>query len=1160
MTKSQQLAADPEASVWVTASAGTGKTKVLTDRVLRLLLGGTDPGRILCLTFTRAAAAEMSIRITRTLGEWTAADDEALDEALGELMWRAPSVDELVRARLLFARVLETPGGMKILTIHAFCQSLLRRFPLEAGIAPHFAVADDGTARELQNEAQNRLLRHARHNDNDNEDELLAAAFSTIATQVGEGNFAILMGVLVSARDKLRGALGDEASVADLGEKIAELLSVGIDESEQELLGTACASKSFNGVALIKAVAALDEGSDSDIARGRQIAEWLVADEVVRFAKLEDYCRIFITWEGKPRQTLATKPVREAAPDVAETLLVEQDRLLTLRERRMAIAVMHTSAALIRFGARMLDYYRQEKAARAVLDYGDQIMETRKLLSAEDIAPWVLYKLDGGLDHILVDESQDTSPAQWSVIAALAEEFFAGEGAHEGTRTIFAVGDEKQSIFSFQGADPEALVKMRAAFRRQVEAARQGWREVPLERSFRSTEAVLRAVDAVFAHADAAAGVVRPGETMHHDAARAGQGGLVEYWPIAVPRDLSGAASWAPPVTRHAGDIPSERLAGVIADKISGWVAAAPGPGEDGWLDAQNRPIRAGDVMVLVRRRGPLVAAGVGGLKARGSRNVESLPIEVAGVDRMKLTEQLAVMDLMALGDFLLLPSDDLTLAALLKGPFIGFDEEQLFALAWQRGKQSLWQTLSARRDENPAFSRAHEILSGLLAKADFQPSFEFYAEFLGAGGGRAQLLGRLGAEAADPIDEFLAAALAYERGHPPSLQGFLHWLRAAQTELKRDPEQARDEVRVMTVHGAKGLQAPIVFLPDTVTLPSDRRSILWAEEDENSSLPLWPGRRAREEQVCKALREQARERDMDEYRRLLYVAMTRAEDRLYVCGWQGKGVKNPPENCWNHIVRQGLENLEGTEQIDLEFVTDDGWSGDGLRFSCPQVAEATPATELAPDMAEIEELKPYFREPAPPEPVPSRPLAPSRRHDAPLPARGPLAEGGGSSFVRGRLIHRLLELLPEEAPAQRGEAAGRFLARPAHGLTAEAQTQIAAEVMAVLADGDAAPLFGPLSQAEVPLAAVIGKHVVSGQVDRLLVEENRVLVVDYKSGRPAPADDSAIPAAYLAQMADYRAVLTIIFPGREIRSALLFTDDPALVWLPDAALDAHAP
>jgi ATP-dependent helicase/nuclease subunit A len=1154
MTEAQQSAADPAASVWVSASAGTGKTKVLTDRVLRLLLSGTKPGQILCLTFTRAAAAEMAIRITGRLGEWTAAGDEILDMALHELLDRAPKDAEFRRARMLFAHVLDTPGGMKILTIHAFCQSLLRRFPLEAGIAPHFAVADDRTARELLNEAQNRLLRHARQG----EDEELAAALAAITTQIGEDSFASLMAELISARDRLERGPGGVDDSAKMVAAIARMLGVRQDENDTDLVHSACAEDAFERPALVAAAAALAEGSDADSARGGLIAGWLAADETARRDGFEPYCQIFITREGNPRKSLATKPVRAAAPEAVESLTNEQSRLLGLEERRKAVAVLHNSAALIRFGTRMLQYYRQEKSTRAVLDYGDQIMETRKLLAAEDIAPWVLYKLDGGLDHILVDESQDTSPVQWSVIAALAEEFFAGESAHEdahgdsdqGARTIFAVGDEKQSIFSFQGADPEALAEMRVEFRRRVEDARREWREVPLERSFRSTVAVLGAVDAVFAGADAAAGVVLPNERLHHDAERIGHAGLVEIWPIAVPLAGPEEAPWAPPVTRRAGDDPAGRLAAEIADKISGWVQAGQAPGGDGWLESENRPIRAGDIMVLVRQRGSFVAALVRALKARS--------VDVAGVDRMKLTEQLAVMDLMALGDFLLLPSDDLTLAVLLKGPFIGFNEEQLFALAWQRGVDSLWRRLTARRADNPEFTRAHGILSGLLASADFRPPFEFYAEFLGAGGGRTQLLSRLGIEAADPIDEFLSAALAYERAHPPSLQGFLHWVRAAPTDLKRDPEQARNEVRVMTVHGAKGLQSPIVFLPDTLSLPHDRRTILWTEDQDSGALPLWPGRRAREESISNGLRERARKRDLNEYRRLLYVAMTRAEDRLYVCGWQG--TKTPPDGCWNHLVRDGLAALEGTEKIVLEFAQGEGWSGGGLRFSCAQTAEPAPAAEMAPDGGEIEALKSYFREPAPPEPSPSRPFTPSRPIDAPPPAHGPLEEDGGSSFLRGRLIHRLLELLPELEPEARADAAERFLARPAHGLEQQAQAEIAAEVLAVLGDPRAEALFGPDSRAEVPLAAVLGKHVISGQVDRLVVEKGRVLVVDYKSGRAASEDDSVIATAYVAQMATYRAVLRAIFAGHEIRCALLFTDGPALVWLPDSLMDAHAP
>ena len=1145
MRNPQHDAADPQASVWVTASAGTGKTKVLIDRVLRLLLNGTEPARILCLTFTRAAAAEMSIRISSTLGDWITADDLVLDDALHLLLARAPEDAEIQRARSLFAEALDTPGGMKILTIHAFCQSLLRRFPIEAGIAPHFAVADERTQRELLKEAQNRLFGHARYGA----DEGLARALAVITAQLGEDKFADLMDEWTGARGRLQRVLAGRSGSARLAVAAARLLSVDDGVSKETLLKAACAEGVFDREGLVVAAEALMNGSKTDVERSGFIGDWLAFGEAARLTGLDVYCRAFLRKDGGPLARLATKSVLELVPDAMDVLTKEQSRLVAFRERLKALAVAENSAALIRFGTSLLDYYRDEKIVRAMLDYDDQITETRKLLAAPDITPWVLFKLDGGLDHILVDESQDTSPPQWAVIAALAEEFFVGESSHEDrratVRTIFSVGDEKQSIFSFQGADPAALAETREKFHQRIEEARHQWREVPLERSFRSTAAVLDAVDAVFALPQAQAGVVRPGQQLHHQTVRVGQGGRVELWPAAVPCEAPEGVPWSLPVARRGGDEPSHRLAGAIAKKISDWLTSTPGPGLDGWLESKGRPIRAGDIMVLVRQRGVFATTLVRALKTRR--------VEVAGVDRMNLTEQLAVMDLMALGDFLLLPGDDLTLACLLKGPFIGFSEDRLFELAHKRAHSSLWQTLIARRDENIYFTRAHETLSALLTIADYKPPFEFYSEFLGAGGGRQKLLQRLGMEAADPIDEFLSAALAFERQHPPSLQGFLHWLRAAKAELKRDPEQARDEVRVMTVHGAKGLQAPIVFMPDTMSLPGDRRAILWAKGD----IPFWPGRRAREERVSRDLRGALLSRDLDEYRRLLYVAMTRAEDRLYISGWHG--AKGAEDGCWYQLIQDGLARLDEVEEIELGFVGAEGWSGRAWALSCPQTAPVVPPGP-SPERDEIEALPDHFLQPVSPELKSPHPIAPSHLFGIEPVVRGPLDEGGASAFLRGRLIHRLLETLPELSSEKRPYAARRYLARPAHGLSAEAQKAIVAEVLAVLDEPTAAPLFGPGSRAEVPLAAVLGEIVISGQVDRLLVTEDQVLVADYKSGRLTPEAGSGIPTPYLVQMAGYRAALQAIFPGREIRAALLFTDGPELTWLQDSLLEMHAP
>ncbi len=1144
VTDDQRRAADPALSVWVAASAGAGKTKVLADRVLRLLLDGVAPERLLCLTFTRAAAAEMAIRINGELGEWTMLADDELHVRLEALTGAPPEADLRERARRQVATVLEGPGGLKIMTIHAFCQSLLGRFPLEAGVAPHSEVLDERSAAELLVAAQAAVLDRARGDAG----TALAEALDVISAQAGEETFIDLMAKLRAARGRLRRLIRSHQTLDGLVTATERLLGVRPEETVEAVIGEACAEGAFNREALLAACRALEHGSGKDRERAACIGRWIDASPAERSAMFGAYASVFLTADDAPRKEsqLMTKAVREGYPDAFEALLTEQEGVARVGERRKAVTVARATAALLRLGGAMLAAYDRAKAARARLDYDDLILGARDLLRAQGVAAWVLYKLDGGIDHILVDEAQDTSPEQWEVIAALADEFFAGEGARETPRTVFVVGDEKQSIFSFQGADLRTLEAMRAHFRDRVESAARKWREVGLGLSFRSTEAVLEAVDAVFARPAARDGVAFADHVIAHASHRKGHAGTVELWPLVTPRADEPAAPWTPPVTRTERDSPRTRLARHIAHTIDRWITSGEG------LAARGRLIRPGDVMVLVRTRTGFVAELVRALKGLG--------VPVAGADRLVLTDHLAVMDLVALGEFLLLPADDLTLATVLKGPLIGFDEDDLFALAYDRGKSNLWRTLVRRRRERPAFARAHEALSGLLARADFTPPYELFAGVLGAGAGRRKLVARLGPDANDPLDEFLTLALAYERGEPPSLQGFLHWLRAGDVEVKRDLEHGRDEVRVLTVHGAKGLQAPVVFLPDTTSLPQARGpQLLWYGDDGDEAL-LWPGRGANDEARCRAAREAMRAREVQEYRRLLYVAMTRAEDRLYVCGWQGRNAI--PEQCWYRLVESAL--AEGAEPFDFDGAeaAPRGWAaGQGWRIVGRQTRDAEADDARCAPEATPESLPRFARTPPEPEPAPPRPLAPSRPAEAEPAVSSPrLGHVDAARFRRGRVIHRLLQVLPELPPEDRAAACRRLLARPGHGLDAAAQAEVAAEVLAVLDDPRFAPLFGPGSRAEAPLIGVVGDRVVAGQMDRLVVADEAVMVVDYKTNRPPPASEAETPAAYLAQMAAYRAVLAQIYPDRSIRCALLWTDGPRLMHLSDAVLARHAP
>ena len=1137
----QRRASDPAASSWVGASAGTGKTRVLTDRVLRLLLAGTPPQRILCLTFTKAAAAEMANRLSGNLAAWAVIGDANLADHIEALTGARPEAERLRLARLLFAQVLDAPGGVRLQTIHAFCQALLKRFPVEAGVPPHFTVLEERDSLDLIEGVKREVLAAALPGHAD-ADAALAAALEAVTDHATEYGFDELFGELTAARGRLRHHIGGVGGIDLLSASIHRALGVGQGETPTEVLAEAADDRTIDLVGLRRAAEAMiASGGVIDARHGGLIAAWLDNPDG-RIDGFDEYESAFVTGKGTRRKDLIHKDALAAAPMADETLSGEAERLAAVRARLDAVTVARASAGLMRLGAHMLQAYERRKRARAMLDFDDLILGARALLAERDDAAWVLYKLDGGIDHILIDEAQDTDPDQWAVVKALAEEFFAGEGAREGApdapRSVFAVGDVKQSIFSFRGADPGEFEAMRRYFEARVSSAGRQWRPVGLDVSFRSTEAVLEAVDAVFAGTAAREGVAPPDAGITHIAERTGQAGLVELWPPVRPRERDVGEDWSPPVEALAGDAPRARLADRIARTVAGWI-------EDGeLLESKGRPIRARDVMVLVRRRKGFVDELVRALRRRG--------VSVAGVDRMMLAEQIAVMDLIALGRFLLLPEDNLTLAALLKSPLIGLDEDQLFALAHGRGDTSLWAALAGRAGEDPAFGHAHRLLSGQLARTDFTPPYELFADLVEAGGGRAALVGRLGHEAEDAIDEFLALALAYERGHVPSLEGFLHWLEAGETEVTRDLEQGdRDEVRILTVHGAKGLQAPIVFLADTMALPrTDVPRILWPAVG-GPDAPIWAPRRALERTLAADARAAVVGRDEEEYRRLLYVAMTRAEDRLYICGWETR--RAPSDRCWYRLVESGLAD-RGTP---VAFDFGEGWAGAGRRIASGAAAEA--ATVMAAPSAP-QPLPDWAHRPPAPEPVPPRPFAPSRPHADEPPVRSPLGPDEGYRFQRGLLIHRLLQSLPDIAAPGRAAAARRYLALPVHGLDDERAEAIAGEALAVLDEPAFAPLFGPGSMAEVPLTGVIGGQVVTGQVDRLLVAGRNVTVLDYKTNRPPPEREADVAPAYLRQMAAYRAVLRAIYPERTVGCVLLWTDGPRAMALSESALDAHAP
>lgn len=1148
-TRNQRLAADPARSAFVMANAGAGKTRVLTNRVARLLLQNIAPERILCITFTKAAAAEMAERLFKELGAWALMDDEALTAALAKIEGSgAPKRDgdRLAKARRLFARALETPGGLKIQTIHSFCESVLRRFPLEAAAPPGFSILEDGEARKLLEQAVDAVARRAI------EDAQLATAFDRLSGLRNEQQLRTLL--VKNTGTSFEAALARSGGIDELIASLAQQL--GVDPNQDAYAASVGFIQSIDTAKFYEARLAL--------AASGANAKKLCAAPMERFlnaASFEDQWRalskLFLKTDGAPRGRYGDKQTEKTAPWVNDYIVgIEQDFIAANNAHKAAI-LFEDTAALYRLYADILEDYKQSKATRAALDFDDLIERTRALFSRA-ASLWIMYKLDKGIDHILVDEAQDTSPAQWSVIEALLEDHLSGAGAREEARSFFAVGDMKQSIYSFQGADVQLFEEKEADLGKRL-AAIGDYKNVDLQLSFRTTPPVLDFVDALFAEPEAAEGLGHRGVPAH-TAQRQNEAGHVEIWPLAPRPEKTETNPWDAPVDAPEESHPVNLLSERVARQIKDWIDNKT------ILGSHNRPIAAGDIMILVQSRGRLFDEVI--------RRLAQQDVPVAGADRLKLMEDPAVEDLLSYAKFALLTRDDLSLAEVLKSPLFNFDDDaDLFPLAHQRGKgQSLWASLNARANEKPHWQNAASELSEARAAGLRQGPFAFLTHVLetGAASGRKRFYERLSPSSRDAVDEMLRQALDFENANPRSLRAFVNWFEENAGEIKREMERADDAVRVMTVHGSKGLEANIVFLLDAHRGPNLGHDdpVLSISSPSNQAPFILAGGSDRDVPLTAAAREEKKKKTYEEYRRLLYVATTRARDRLYICGHELGNDRNPRGKptgvkTWHTLAQDAFDRL-GDRVITA---AQPFWanSEEPARSISQEQRAAPPESEETSQPVPVEAPDWLFKLAAPEKP-PLR-LAPSRLADeeeaASEPTEGPaMSPSEQGKYFRGRTLHRLLELLPEALETGRRNAADRLLARLAPQIDSTERDRWRDEVMTVLNDAQFAHVFGPGSRAEVAIAGTPkgarADIIINGQIDRLVIDEGEIVAVDYKTNRPPPARVEDASPAYVAQMAAYRALLQEIYPDYQIKMALLWTFDARLMPLPDSLLD-HA-
>ncbi|WP_373028374.1 double-strand break repair helicase AddA [Sulfitobacter sp.] len=1097
-TRAQIDAARPDASTWLGANAGSGKTRVLTDRVARLLLNEVEPQHILCLTYTKAAASEMQNRLFKRLGAWAMLKDNDLRASLAELgVTDAFTPEKLRMARTLFARAIETPGGLKIQTIHSFCASLLRRFPLEAGVSPQFTEIEDRAADLLRAEIVDKMV------EGDDAEHVIALA----RHYTGE-DFSKLTSAIVGERE------GFEVPLA-WGDVLA------LFGQAPDLTPETIASSVFLGseAAIIdEMIAAMKDKSVTDQKNAEKLRS-IGALDITALPVLEG---VFLTGGSAASPfsakigTVPTKATQKVLSHIMPQIDDLMARVETARNARLSLKAAQKTFVLHQFAHAFLKRYALEKQKRGWLDFDDLILKARALLTDPTVAAWVLYRIDGGIDHILVDEAQDTSPRQWDVIERLTDEFYSGDGANEGdARTLFVVGDKKQSIYSFQGADPREFDHKQTLFEGKITDAGQVFQRRSLDYSFRSSSAILQLVDTSFIP-HASAGFAADSQ---HIAFKSALPGRVDLWPLVEKSEEPDDREWSDPVDQQSGHHHTVVLADKIAAQIKTLIegdhylpvdAETPGGFE-------RRRIRAGDFLILVQRRSALFSEIIRACKTAG------LPI--AGADRLKVGAELAVKDLAALLSFLATPEDSLSLATALKSPLFGWSEQMLFKLSHYRTQDHLWQALR----DNPDYPETVEILRDLRDKVDFLRPYDLIERILTRHEGRKKLLARLGPEAEDGINAMLAQALSYERGAIPSLTGFLVWMQTDDLEIKRQIDNASDQIRVMTVHGAKGLEAPIVILPDT----GKRNLVIRDEIIKMGETPVWKMSDTDMPNAMRAALEARKDRERDERLRLLYVAMTRAEKWLIVAA---AGELPKDDSSWYQMIgaamgQAGAVPVGKNGKLRFEY-------GDWDELPIRDQRFETPKRPL---------LEPIFLEKLDKVPQRFATISPSNLGDAKaLAGEDGMTEAEAKAY--GNLVHKLLETMP----ALQSDLWDDQLRSISDGYDPATANRALQEAVGVMTKPEIAHIFAPDALVEVPVTATIPLGRIHGTIDRLLVTDTDVLAIDYKTNRVVPTTPAACPGGILRQMGAYAAALAQVFPNHRIRTAILWTRGATLMELPD--------
>ena len=1079
---------NPNFSVWVSASAGTGKTKILIDRVLRLLL--ENKRNILCLTFTNAAANEMEDRIYSTLSKWAICPEGILVtdlEQLAQCVTRE-NKDYLTRARRLFSELENI--GLNIQTIHAFCYKLISSFPTEAGIAPNCTLSE---CKELHSIVFEKTL----HNETVQDD------INIIAAEIDENKLSDLLYTLCIKRSALENNLGyikDKLSAPDKIhdlqsetieqiKRLAKILSEGSkrDQSYSAILYDWCNSTKSSVPNVV--IPVLDTGIQKKRNMDPSVKHW---DD----NKIENLAKVFLkseSYEKKSISSIITKGALEKFEDVEQMIESIQNALFTHVKDINSYQIFARTSSLLSIFKVYVDLYNSEKSKNALLDYDDIINLATNLLSNPGYKDWILFNLDQKIDHILVDEAQDNSISQWKIITNLCNEFFTGG---DEKRTLFVVGDVKQSIYRFQGANPHLFNYMQQYF--HTKTGGRDWVSCQLEKSFRSTPEVLMLVDRIFNNFREE--ISFNDNKIKHIPYRENDQGYIEIWPL-LPRykEEEQQALQIHLIQRKDYVVTDRLLAQAIAQRIHNWL------NEGRILVAKDRHIEPRDIMILVRQRNVLVDYIISELK--------KVNVPVIGRDYFRIMDYIAVQDLIALAEFLLLQANDLALANVLKSPLFNFTEDDLFNIAYDRKEQSLWEKL---QDYQEIISNE---LNYLINLSQTESPLTLFTHILRTG--KKKFAARLGLECFEILDEFMNLVLQFEH---PSLQAFVQWIKENNPEIKNDMQSELNAVRIMTIHKSKGLQAPIVFLVDTNTVPRNSENILF----DATEAPFWCGKNSNA--YCNQVKREKKLEDYNEYLRLLYVALTRAEDELYILG------KEPVQKgSWYDLVIQ-YGALYERKKLYLQPIFKEKVEVLCMNANYPSIYKKRDYFDvpvISPPSNLSMSLQHVTLEPGEKKPVSSTGMT---DENAGMTKR---SIGTTDSYARGLIIHSILQYMPKIEKDRRKNWVRKYLDSIN---TSEDKDEIYSKILTFNEKYDY--LFDLEGKSEIPLSGTIDGKPVLVRLDRLCITEDKAIIIDYKSHHNVSISSSN---EIKKQMLIYKTLVQEVYPDKQVECVVIWMEDLTL-------------